>query len=179
MRSDERARAHGNIQCPHGGEMRIDGRRQLRMSTGVPRARHRRRPDVLHGHGLPRSRLVRAPRREMWPSDRHTRGDDSIAFMPARLTIADVERMAALAHLERTAEEKELFARQLADILAYAEQVQAIDTSGVAATAHVHADERNEREDNPRPSLSVEEALSNAPDGVVDAGLFRAPRVIG
>jgi len=59
--------------------------------------------------------------------------------MPTTLTIADVERIAALAQLELSEEEKLLFTRQLADILAYAEQVQAIDTSGVPATAHVHA----------------------------------------
>ncbi|MBI3047329.1 MAG: Asp-tRNA(Asn)/Glu-tRNA(Gln) amidotransferase subunit GatC [Acidobacteria bacterium] len=97
--------------------------------------------------------------------------------MASSLTVADVERIAALAHLELTAEEKALFTRQLADILAYAEQVQAVDTSGVPATAHVHA-ERSEREDEPRPSLPREEALANAPDPAPDAGLFRVPRVI-
>ena len=38
----------------------------------------------------------------------------------------------------RAAAEQVLFTRQLADILTYAQQVQAIDTSGVPATAHVH-----------------------------------------
>jgi aspartyl/glutamyl-tRNA(Asn/Gln) amidotransferase C subunit len=41
------------------------------------------------------------------------------------LTIADVERIAALAHLELTDDEKPLFTRQLADILDYAAQLQA------------------------------------------------------
>ena len=98
--------------------------------------------------------------------------------MPTPLTIADVERVAALAHLELTDEEKHVFTKQLADILAYAEQLQAIDTTGVAATAHVNAHEA-EREDELRPSLSVADALANAPDGVPEAGLFRVPRVIG
>ena len=97
----------------------------------------------------------------------------------AVLTVADVERIAALAHLELTDEEKQLFTRQLADILEYAQQVQAIDTSGVPATAHVHAGQRTERDDEPRPSLPVDEALANAPDPNLDAGLFRVPRVIG
>src|SRR5688572_14389416 len=95
------------------------------------------------------------------------------------LTIADVERIAALAHLELTAEEKQLFTRQLAEILAYAQQVQAIDTSGVPATAHVHAGQRVERDDEPRPSLPVADALANAPDPAPEAGFFRVPRVIG
>ena len=95
------------------------------------------------------------------------------------LTVADVERIAALAHLELTEEEKQLFTRQLADILDYAQQVQAIDTSGVPATAHVHAGQRSEREDEPRGSLAISEAIANAPDPNPDAGLFRVPRVIG
>jgi len=100
-------------------------------------------------------------------------------IMAPTLTIADVERIAALAHLELTAEEKILFTRQLADILAYAEQIQAIDTSGVPATAHVHAGQHSERDDEPRESLSLADALGNAPDAAPAAGLFRVPRVIG
>ena len=99
--------------------------------------------------------------------------------MASALTIADVERIAALSQLELTDEEKALFTRQLAEILAYAEQVQAIDTSGVPATAHVHAREGMERADEPRDSLAVTDALANAPDAAPDAGLFRVPRVIG
>jgi aspartyl-tRNA(Asn)/glutamyl-tRNA(Gln) amidotransferase subunit C len=94
------------------------------------------------------------------------------------LTIDDVERIARLAHLELTREEKELFTRQLADILAYAEQVQGVDTTGVPATAHVNA-HGVERPDAPTPSLEVADAVANAPDGAPQAGLFRVPRVIG
>jgi aspartyl-tRNA(Asn)/glutamyl-tRNA(Gln) amidotransferase subunit C len=95
------------------------------------------------------------------------------------LTIDQVERIARLAHLELTDEEKQLFARQLADILTYAEQLQALDTTGVPATAHVHPDLQSERADDPRPSLTIEEAIANAPDAAAGAGLFRVPRVIG
>ncbi len=98
--------------------------------------------------------------------------------MSTTLTVADVERIARLANLELTRDEKELFTRQLADILAYAEQVQAVDTTGVEATAHVNA-HGDERPDQPKPSLEVREALANAPDGAPEAGLFRVPRVIG
>ena len=94
------------------------------------------------------------------------------------LTAEDVERIAALAHLELTDDEKQLFTRQLADILAYAEQLQALDTTGVPATAHVSA-AGVERDDVLCPSLSTPDALANAPDGAPDAGLFRVPRVIG
>lgn len=99
--------------------------------------------------------------------------------MPPALTIADVERIATLAHLDLTSEEKVLFTRQLTDVLAYAQQVQAIDTSGVPATPYVHTGVRPEREDEPRDSLSLTDALGNAPDAAADAGLFRVPRVMG
>jgi len=98
--------------------------------------------------------------------------------MAATLTVADVERIAALAHLELTDQEKQLFARQLAGVLEYAQQLQAIDTTGVPATFHVNA-RTVERADVPRPSLPVDDALANAPDAAPDAGLFRVPRVMG
>lgn len=99
--------------------------------------------------------------------------------MAATLTIADVERVAALAQIELTADEKTLFTRQLADILHYAEQIQTLDTRDVPATAHVRPADDAERDDQPRPSLPTGAALANAPDGALDAGLFRVPRVIG
>ena len=59
--------------------------------------------------------------------------------MSTTLTLADVERIAALAQLELTADEKQVFTRQLGDILAYAEQLQSIDTSGIAAASVLRA----------------------------------------
>jgi aspartyl-tRNA(Asn)/glutamyl-tRNA(Gln) amidotransferase subunit C len=96
----------------------------------------------------------------------------------AHLSTADVERVAALAHLNLSPEEKALFAKQLADVLQYAEQVQALDTTGVPATAHVVADLDGERPDEPTASLTPQEVTANAPDAN-EAGLFRVPRVIG
>jgi uncharacterized protein YggT (Ycf19 family) len=61
-----------------------------------------------------------------------------LAFgMPAAFTREDVARIAALARLELDVAEIDLLARLLGDILAYAEQVQQIDTTGVAPTAGV------------------------------------------
>jgi len=98
--------------------------------------------------------------------------------MAAELTRSDVQRIAALAHLELTGDEQELFTAQLSQILHYAEQIQQVDTRGIAPMAHVGS-EHTERDDEPRPSLSVEDALANAPDAAPEAGLFRVPRVIG
>ena len=99
--------------------------------------------------------------------------------MPQRLTRADVERIATLARLELTDAEKDLFVRQLTDVLAYAEQIQAIDTAGVPPTSHVLSSQAADRADTPVPSLPNAEALANAPDPSPQTGLFRVPRVIG
>lgn len=92
---------------------------------------------------------------------------------------AEVEAIAALANLELNDSEIELFARQLGDILEYANQVQNIDTTGVPPTASVVTRHSADRPDEVRPSLDRDEALANAPDGSLQAGLFKVPRVIG
>ena len=78
---------------------------------------------------------------------------------PRTLTIADVERIAALAHLELTDDEKQLFTKQLADILAYAEQVQAVDTTGVPPPRTCNAHEASNATTSRGPRLPVGEAL--------------------
>jgi len=98
--------------------------------------------------------------------------------MASELTAADVERIAALAQLELTEEEAARFTRQLDGILAYARQVQALDTSGVPATAQIRP-LATDRPDEPRPSLPVEDVLANAPDPAPQAGMFKVPRVLG
>src|SRR5258707_380393 len=103
-----------------------------------------------------------------------------LAFgMPAGFSRDQIAAIAALAHLELDASEIDLFARQLGDILAYAEVVQRIDTTGLPPTASVVARHTADRPDEVRPSLDREEALTAAPDAALDAGFFRVPRVIG
>jgi aspartyl-tRNA(Asn)/glutamyl-tRNA(Gln) amidotransferase subunit C len=107
--------------------------------------------------------------------------------MPAEFTKTDIERVAALARLRLTEDEKRLFGQQLASILRYAEQVRELDTGGVAATSHVLSpaepcsDVRGrhpaDRPDEIRPSLPVADALANAP-AQAPGGLFTVPRVI-
>lgn len=99
--------------------------------------------------------------------------------MPDVLSRADVARIAELAQLELTDAEAETFTRQLSDILHYAAQVQALDTSGVPPTAHILSGEPLDREDVERPGLERATAIAAAPDGDEEAGLFRVPRVIG
>lgn len=91
---------------------------------------------------------------------------------------SDVERVARLARLKLNTEEKDLFARQLAGILAYAEQIQRVHTDGIEPTSHA-GDAAALRDDEVRPSLPREASLSQAPDGDPAAGLFKVPRVLG
>ena len=99
--------------------------------------------------------------------------------MPAGFTRDQIADLAALANLELDSSETDLFARQLGDILAYADEVQQIDTTGVPPTASVVSGHAADRADQTRASLPREEALANAPDPARDAGFFRVPRVIG
>lgn len=107
--------------------------------------------------------------------------------MPAKFTREQVIAVATLANLELDENEIEMFARQLGEILAYADEVQQIDTRGIPPTASVLTRRPADRPDQVRPSLPPEEALANAPDPAPDptpnqaksGGLFRVPRVIG
>jgi aspartyl-tRNA(Asn)/glutamyl-tRNA(Gln) amidotransferase subunit C len=91
----------------------------------------------------------------------------------------DVRAIAALAQLDLESDELELFAKQLGEILAYAEEVLRVDTTGVPPTASVVRRHAAERDDHTQPCLERAEALANAPDAAADAGLFKVPRVIG
>ena len=98
--------------------------------------------------------------------------------MSSALTREDVAKIAVLANLELDATEIDLLARQLGDILAYADEVQQIDTTGVPPTSSIVTRHAADRADEVRPSLDRDEALANAPDAAVDAGFFRVPRVM-
>ena len=102
--------------------------------------------------------------------------------MAETLTPADVRRIATLARLELTPEEVELFAEQLTAILAYADQVQQVDTSGLTLTnAGLSGPDplRATRGDELVPSLPRDTVLEQAPDADRTAGVFKVPRVLG
>lgn len=94
----------------------------------------------------------------------------------ARVTVSTVDHVARLAHLSLTEEERETFARQLDEILAYAESIQSLDTAAVPPMSHALTSDVM-REDQPAPGLQREVVLQAAPDPA--AGLFRVPRVLG
>jgi aspartyl-tRNA(Asn)/glutamyl-tRNA(Gln) amidotransferase subunit C len=99
--------------------------------------------------------------------------------VPEAFTAADVERLAALARLALTPDEITLFTSQLAHFLSYAEQLQRLDTSGIAPTSHATGAPSALRQDEVVPCLPREQALEQAPAASPAAGLFKVPRVIG
>ena len=99
--------------------------------------------------------------------------------MSSTLAPEAVERIAHLARLALTGEERDLFARQLTAVLQYAEQLREVDTEDVPPTSHPLALSAPLREDEVRQSLPRAEALQSAPDPDRAAGLFKVPRVLG
>jgi len=81
----------------------------------------------------------------------------------ATKTDLDVGYVAKLARLNLSDEETQLFQKQLADVLQYAEKLREIDVSHVEAAAHAVPMFNVFREDEPCDWLTAEEALSNAP----------------
>jgi aspartyl-tRNA(Asn)/glutamyl-tRNA(Gln) amidotransferase subunit C len=79
------------------------------------------------------------------------------------LTQADVQHVAKLARLELEPQEIEPMAAELSAIVGYVQKLSELDTSDVPPTAQVHLERLALRDDEPRPSLTREEALAEAP----------------
>ena len=92
------------------------------------------------------------------------------------LSREEVEHVAYLARLELSEEEKEAYTRQLNSILDFMQKLNELDTTAVEPMAHVLPLVNVLREDEVRPGLTREEALSGAPDR--DQGQFRVPRIV-
>ncbi len=75
----------------------------------------------------------------------------------------NIDYVAQLARLALTPEEKAKFAAQLGDVLHHIERLSEVDVSGVEPTAHAFPVENVWDADVPRVSLSVADALRNAP----------------
>ena len=85
----------------------------------------------------------------------------------------EVLHVARLARLALTDEEVVRLGAQLNAILEAVGKVGELDLEGVEPTAHPLDLVNIWAEDEPRPSLPVEEALANAPDR--EAGFFKVP----
>ena len=83
-------------------------------------------------------------------------------------SLIDIENVANLARLSLTDEEKRRLPDEMGDIIAFANQLSALDTEGVPITAHVVPLRNVFREDIPSSRFTREQMLFNAPttDGV-------------
>ena len=87
-----------------------------------------------------------------------------------------VDRVARLARLELSDEERQRFTRQLGSILEYCATLNELDTDGVEPTSHVLALTNIFREDVPGTPLPRDAVLDSAPDH--ENGFFKVPPVI-
>src|ERR1043166_471 len=97
------------------------------------------------------------------------------------ITEADIEKIAQLAHLDITNDERQMFAPQISEIVTYVEQLNAIDTTAAEPALGGLTPEGEQtdssRSDELQPSLGQKLALDPAPDAA--AGHFRVPKVLG
>lgn len=87
----------------------------------------------------------------------------------------DIEKVAHLARLSLTEEEKELLKVQLEKILHFVEQLSELNTEGVEPYVP-EFEETPLREDEPERTFTQEKALMNAPHA--EEGFFVVPRVV-
>jgi aspartyl-tRNA(Asn)/glutamyl-tRNA(Gln) amidotransferase subunit C len=79
------------------------------------------------------------------------------------ITLDEARWIAHLARLEMNDAELLTMSRQISSILDYVQQLQQINTEGVEPLAHPLPIQNVFRSDESAPSLSVDEALANAP----------------
>ncbi len=91
------------------------------------------------------------------------------------ITVKDVEHVAKLARLELTEDEKELYTKQLGDVLKYVDQMNEIDTSNVKPMTQVIDFVNVMREDKVEYEHTKEELMANAPDE--ENGFFKVPKI--
>ena len=92
------------------------------------------------------------------------------------LTADEVRWVAQLARLELSAADLEMMTRQLSAIVDYVNQLRQVATEGVEPLAHPLPVHNVFRADEPAPSLSVDEALANAPQR--QGGFYVVPAVL-
>jgi aspartyl-tRNA(Asn)/glutamyl-tRNA(Gln) amidotransferase subunit C len=94
-----------------------------------------------------------------------------------KLSLKEVEHIAALARLELSETEKRLYTEQLSDILDYAARLDELDTDQIPPTASALDTTLRLRDDESRSGLTQEEVLRGAKDSA--NGQFKVPPVFG
>lgn len=87
-----------------------------------------------------------------------------------------VEHIANLSHLDFSEGELEVFAEQFSKIVGYIDTLNNLDLSELEPLTQIVAEENVFRPDEVRPSLSLDEALRNAPKR--NDNFFKVPKVI-
>ena len=93
-----------------------------------------------------------------------------------KITVEEVERVAALARLRLTVEEKSQLTQQLDDILEYMDKLNQIDTTQVEPFTQALDTANPLREDTVTNQPNPEALLANAPDR--DGTFFKVPKII-
>jgi aspartyl-tRNA(Asn)/glutamyl-tRNA(Gln) amidotransferase subunit C len=91
------------------------------------------------------------------------------------LTLEQIQHIANLARLNLTDEELGRYRDQLSSILDHFQQLQTLDTENIPPTASVSDEQATLRADEPRPGLSLDELLQNAPES--EQRQFQVPPV--
>lgn len=89
---------------------------------------------------------------------------------------AQVRRVALLGRLELSDREVSQFSSQLSAIFEYIEKLNELDTDHVEPLAHCLPVHNVFREDVPKPSLSNDAALENAPER--EDEYFKVPKIL-
>jgi aspartyl-tRNA(Asn)/glutamyl-tRNA(Gln) amidotransferase subunit C len=93
-----------------------------------------------------------------------------------KITVEEVERVAVLARLRLTVEEKSQLTQQLDDILEYMDKLNQIDTTQVEPFTPDSDTGNTLREDAVTNQPNPEALLANAPDR--DGTFFKVPKII-
>lgn len=96
--------------------------------------------------------------------------------MADRISEEQVRKVAQLGRLQLSDAEIHQFSGQLSSIVRYIEKLNELNTDAVEPLAHCLPVYNVLREDTPRPSLSNEQALANAPD--TEDVYFKVPKIL-
>ena len=91
-----------------------------------------------------------------------------------RLTPEQVQKVAELARLQLSFDERERYAEQLSAVLGYFNMLNSLDTVKVSPTSHALMLKNVLREDQVKPSLSQQQVMSLAPE--ISGELVAMPR---
>ncbi len=92
------------------------------------------------------------------------------------VTIPEVEKIAQLAKLKFSEDEKVKLQKDMNQVLGYIEQLNELDLTDVEPLENINETENIMRGDEVKPWLSTEEALKNAPSKTQK--FFKVPKVI-